>query len=105
MAEHQARLQKERGERIEVLQNKALVEIELLVRKMITIDPGIEKIILFGSLATGAVTSPDFDIDLAVQCAKENSSSCYAAHLIRPSRSILLIWPMLTYEFVNPLTH
>jgi predicted nucleotidyltransferase len=41
-----------------------------LVTQFLEIDPGIGKIVLFGSLAEGNVFSIDFDIDLAVRSEK-----------------------------------
>lgn len=45
-------------------------EVRMLVAQFLEIDPGIETIVLFGSLAEGNVFSIDFDIDLAVRSEK-----------------------------------
>lgn len=42
-------------------------EVRRLVAQFLEIDPAIETIVLFGSLAEGTVFSIDFDIDLAVR--------------------------------------
>jgi len=42
-------------------------EVRRLVAQFLEIDPAIETIVLFGSLAEDSVFSIDFDIDLAVR--------------------------------------
>ena len=49
---------------------EAQQEVDRLVNRFLEIDPAIEKIVLFGSLAEGTVFSLHFDIDLAV-CSQE----------------------------------
>lgn len=49
---------------------QALSEIEKLKREFLEIDPDIEKIILFGSLAEDNIKSIRFDIDIAVKSKK-----------------------------------
>lgn len=49
---------------------QALRELEKLKRDFLEIDPDIEKIILFGSLAEGNIKSIRFDIDIAVKSKK-----------------------------------
>ena len=57
-------------ERIEKRMWEANLEIRRLVDRFLEIDPDIEKIVLFGSLAEGKVLSLHFDIDLAVRSEK-----------------------------------
>ena len=45
-------------------------EVRRLVAQFLEIDPAIETIVLFGSLAEDTVFSIDFDIDLAVSSEK-----------------------------------
>jgi predicted nucleotidyltransferase len=45
-------------------------EVRRLVSQFLEIDPGLETIVLFGSLAEDSVFSIDFDIDLAVRSEK-----------------------------------
>jgi predicted nucleotidyltransferase len=55
--------------RIERRLKSAQEELRNLLAGFLEIDPGLRKVILFGSLARGSVKSVDFDIDLAVQCS------------------------------------
>jgi predicted nucleotidyltransferase len=48
----------------------AYAEVDRLKSEFLRLDPDIEKIILFGSLAEERVNRLDFDIDLAVRSAK-----------------------------------
>lgn len=48
----------------------AHTEIARLVEMFRSIDPGLAKVVLFGSLAEERVTSLGFDIDLAVECGE-----------------------------------
>ena len=45
-------------------------EVQRLVRRFREIDPDIDRIVLFGSLAEGTVYSLHFDIDLAVRSGR-----------------------------------
>lgn len=49
---------------------QAMSEIEKLKKGFLEIDPALEKIILFGSLAVGEINSISFDIDIAVKSKK-----------------------------------
>ena len=49
---------------------QAMSEIERLKKDFLEIDPALEKIILFGSLAEGEINSIGFDIDIAVKSKK-----------------------------------
>jgi predicted nucleotidyltransferase len=53
--------------RIQKKIQEALKEVQRLVKRFLEIDPAIEKIVLFGSLAEGSIFSLRFDIDLAVR--------------------------------------
>ena len=55
--------------RIERRSKSAQEELKKLLAGFLEIDPGLRKVILFGSLAREAVKSVNFDIDLAVQCS------------------------------------
>ena len=46
---------------------EAMEEVQRLVNRFLEIDPAIETIALFGSLAEGDIFSLNFDIDLAVR--------------------------------------
>ena len=54
-------------QRIEEKIRTAHQEVRRLVAQFLEIDPAIETIVLFGSLAEDRVFSIDFDIDLAVR--------------------------------------
>ncbi len=45
-------------------------EAERLVEDFRRIDPEIDRVVLFGSLAEGTARSPGFDIDIAVRSAR-----------------------------------
>jgi predicted nucleotidyltransferase len=49
----------------------ARTEIDKLLAQFLEIDPALQKVILFGSLAKQTIRSADFDIDLAVQCSPD----------------------------------
>ena len=63
---------------------EAREEIKALIAKFRTADSTIGKIILFGSLARDDVSSPDFDIDLAVSCSGEHFLELVAIALDSP---------------------
>ena len=52
----------------------AFAEADRLVVEFRALDPDIDKIVLFGSLARKDARSIDLDIDLAVACSKERTS-------------------------------
>lgn len=56
----------ERARLIEVRLREARAEIDRLVVAFRTCDPGLRRVVLFGSIARGRVKRPGFDIDLAV---------------------------------------
>ena len=58
-------------QRIERRIEAAQAEIDKLLARFLEIDPALQKVILFGSLAKQAVKSVNFDIDLAVQCSED----------------------------------
>jgi predicted nucleotidyltransferase len=72
MAAYQERLQREKGDALAIRKAQALEEVQALVGKFLLVDPGITKIILFGSLARDDVSSLNSDIDLAVSCSGEH---------------------------------
>ncbi len=84
MAEHQRRLQRQKADAVAVLKSQAREEIQALVSKFLLLDPTISRIILFGSLARNDVSSPDFDIDLAVSCSGERFLTLVAIALNSP---------------------
>ncbi len=45
----------------------ALAEVDRLVARFHQIDPGLGRVVLFGSLAQGVPRNPDFDIDLSFE--------------------------------------
>jgi predicted nucleotidyltransferase len=53
--------------RIRIRVREAKTEVQQLVRRFREIDPDVDRIVLFGSLAEGTVFSLYFDIDLAVR--------------------------------------
>jgi predicted nucleotidyltransferase len=67
--------------RIERREKAAWSEIERLVARFREIDPDLQRVILFGSLARETVRSVNFDIDLAVQCAADRFLLLVAAGL------------------------
>jgi predicted nucleotidyltransferase len=64
------RLNKLEDKRIKKKVREAHEEIQRLVIRFREIDPEIESIVLFGSLAEDSVLSIQFDIDLAVRSKK-----------------------------------
>jgi predicted nucleotidyltransferase len=84
MAESARRRDRERRKTISARVPGAFAEVKRLIRKFRTLDPAIEKVVLFGSLARKDVTSLDFDIDLAVSCSKEKYLSIVALALDSP---------------------
>ena len=77
---------RERGRRKTLSARVARVfsEADRLVVEFRALDPDIDKIVLFGSLARKDVASPDFDIDLAVACSKEKYLAIVARALDSP---------------------
>lgn len=69
MADHQRRLTLRQTEALADRKRRAHQEVLTLIGKFREADPTIGAIILFGSLARDDVSSPDFDIDLAVRCS------------------------------------
>lgn len=53
--------------RIEARLDRARVEARRLALLLADADPGVRRVVLFGSVATGAVRNESFDIDLAVE--------------------------------------
>lgn len=49
----------------------ARLELDKLLAKFLEIDPALQTVILFGSLAGQRVRSAEFDLDLAVQCSPD----------------------------------
>jgi len=86
MAESERRRERERRAAVTGRVALALAEVERLVGEFRTLDPAIDKIVLFGSLARKDVTSPGFDIDLAVACSKERYLAIVARALDSPFR-------------------
>lgn len=84
MAEHQRRLQRQKDDAVAVRKSQAHEEVQALVSQFLLIDPTITRIILFGSLARNDVSSPDFDIDLAVSCSGERFLALVALALDSP---------------------
>ena len=84
MADYQRRLQRQKAKDLAIRKTQADEEIRTLVGKFLSLDPTITKIILFGSLARDDVSSPDFDIDLAVSCSGENFLALVALALDSP---------------------
>ena len=72
MAAYQERMQQQKVDTLAIRKAQALEEVQELVRKFLLLDPGITRIILFGSLARDDVSSLDFDIDLALSCSGEH---------------------------------
>jgi predicted nucleotidyltransferase len=52
--------------RIKASMERARGDAERLAAAILEKDPGVRRVILFGSVATGAARSEDFDIDLAL---------------------------------------
>ena len=72
MAVYQEHMQRQKVDALGIRKAQALEEVQTLVRKFLSLDPSITKIILFGSLARDDASSLDFDIDLAVACSGEH---------------------------------
>lgn len=72
MAAYQKHIRRQKGDALAIRKAQALEEVQALVKKFLSLDPGITKIILFGSLARDDVSSLDSDIDLAVSCSGEH---------------------------------
>lgn len=66
------RLRERRCEDVQRCVGDAWVEVGRLTRAFREIDPALQRVVLFGSLARGEVTCPDFDIDLAVACSRHS---------------------------------
>jgi predicted nucleotidyltransferase len=64
------RSNREYDKRLEELVRQATAGLPRLVEAMRGIDPGLRRVILFGSLARDDVRSQDFDIDLAVSSGR-----------------------------------
>src|SRR6266545_5459346 len=84
MADRKRRLMRLQADELAIRKAQACAEIQTLVSKFLTADPTIDKIILFGSLARGDVSLPDFDIDLAVSCSAESFLTLVAIALDSP---------------------
>ncbi|KAF0220651.1 MAG: DNA polymerase subunit [Geobacteraceae bacterium] len=84
MADYQQRFQRQKADALAIRKAQAHEEVQTLVREFLLIDPGITKIILFGSLARNDVSSLDFDIDLAVSCSGEHFLALVALALDSP---------------------
>jgi predicted nucleotidyltransferase len=84
MAEYQRHRAHQRSELLEERKHQAHEEIQRLVADFRTTDPGLSKVVLFGSLARNDVSSPDFDIDLAVSCSAASFLSLVAIALECP---------------------
>jgi len=72
MAAYQERIRRQNVDALAIHKAQALEEVQALVKKFLSLDLDITKIILFGSLARDDVSSLDSDIDLAVSCSGEN---------------------------------
>lgn len=79
MADYQGRLDYKKRVAIRERVSLAMAEIKRLAREFLNLDPELEKVILFGSLARGVIHSEDFDIDLAVLCSREKYLSLVVA--------------------------
>ena len=84
----QIRERKERDAKLTSRKEEAYKEVNRLVEVFNNIDPHLERIILFGSLATGTVRSLDFDIDLSFEgsefylCVSEALKSSFRVDLV-----------------------
>ncbi|MDW7710808.1 MAG: nucleotidyltransferase domain-containing protein [Deferrisomatales bacterium] len=83
-AARQIRLRDRRREAAHARVADARSEVERLARVFLKIDPALEKLILFGSLARGDVTTSDFDIDLAVAGSRDSFLRLVAEALNSP---------------------
>jgi predicted nucleotidyltransferase len=81
MADYQRRLDYKKRAAIQERVSRAMAESKRLAREFLNLDPELEKVILFGSLARGVIHSEDFDIDLAVLCSREKYLSLVVAAL------------------------
>ena len=61
-------------------------EIDALATAFKLIDPHVQRIVLFGSLATGRSPSADFDIDIAVECTPDRFLSLVSRGMDSPFR-------------------
>lgn len=84
MAERVRLRDRERQEAVSSRVAMALAEVECLVAEFRALDPDLEKVVLFGSLARREVRSPEFDIDLAVACSKDKYLAIVARALDSP---------------------
>lgn len=84
MAERVRLRDRERQEAVSSRVAMALAEVERLVAEFRALDPDLEKVVLFGSLARREVRSPEFDIDLAVACSKDKYLAIVARALDSP---------------------
>ena len=97
-------------QRIEEKIRTAHQEVRRLVAQFLEIDPAIETIVLFGSLAEDKIFSVDFDIDLAVR-SKEylqlvgcGLKSCFRVdvvdldHVADPIKSSIEKYGKILYE-------
>jgi len=67
LRKREAKAQRALEERVKAAER----EIETLLAQFLAIDPGLQQVILFGSLAKKTVRSINFDIDLAVRCSPD----------------------------------
>ena len=79
LIKREAREQKQIEQRLKAAQ-RVITE---LVTDFLEIDPTLQKVILFGSLAKNRVRSVNFDIDLAVQGSQDKFLSLVACTLDR----------------------
>lgn len=86
MAESVRRRECEMRAAVAVRVESAMAEVDRLIGEFRALDPAIEKIVLFGSLARKDATSLGFDIDLAVSCSKERYLAIVARALDSPFR-------------------
>ena len=68
IVENVKRQQRVERERIRTRVEEARREVLRLKEDFLSSDPGLAKMVLFGSLAEDRVNATDFDIDLAVDC-------------------------------------
>jgi predicted nucleotidyltransferase len=71
MAAREVELRERRRETLRKRFGEARAEAERLAVVFRQIDPEMELIVLFGSLARGDATSADVDIDLAIRCSPD----------------------------------
>jgi predicted nucleotidyltransferase len=94
MVAFQRQLDKKRRATIQVRTVEAWVEVRRLVVEFQELDPALERVVLFGSLARGLPTVEDFDIDLAVVCSPEKYLNLVAAALNSQFRVDLVDLPL-----------